>query len=428
MRRPAGHADERRVARARARGRRRRRGRDRRCAARPRRDRSGRRSRGGSTRVSAARRGSQSASVRAIGPAWSRLGASGTMPRIETAPRVGLIVDVPHIADGMRSEPAVSVPVAAGVMRGGERRRGTAARPAGGTVEGPRVADLVGRAAGGELVRVQVAEQHHPCVREPFPRVGVARGNVVEYTARCGERLSRDGVKILHSDRNAAERAAASPRARALVGARGRGERVLLVHANPCVDRARVAVEAAPAVALADARKARLDELARRGVTLRSSAADASSDTEVCGARRSRVPIYTRPRGAAHSPPVPRRPRRQPAPAAARCCRRATTTPPGKIDAAELRAIEDDAIREVVRMQEEVGLQSRPTASSAARRGTWTSSTSSTASRRRPARSRSSSTTRAATSSSRRPRCTSTASSASRRRSSATTSASCRRR
>ena len=38
--------------------------------------------------------------------------------------------------------------------------------------------------------------------------------------------------------------------------------------------------------------------------------------------------------------------------------RRATTTPPGEIDADELRAVEDEAIRDVVRMQEEVGLQS----------------------------------------------------------------------
>jgi hypothetical protein len=30
------------------------------------------------------------------------------------SPHVGLIVDVPHSAEGMRSEPAVSVPVAAG--------------------------------------------------------------------------------------------------------------------------------------------------------------------------------------------------------------------------------------------------------------------------------------------------------------------------
>ena len=39
------------------------------------------------------------------------------MPRSETSPRVGLIVDVPHSAEGMRSEPAVSVPVAAGTCR-----------------------------------------------------------------------------------------------------------------------------------------------------------------------------------------------------------------------------------------------------------------------------------------------------------------------
>ena len=50
----------------------------------------------------------------------------------------------------------------------------------------------------------------------------------------------------------------------------------------------------------------------------------------------------------------------------------------------------------------------RPTASSAAPRGTWTSSTRSTASARRPATSPFSSTTSTATSSSRRPRCTST--------------------
>src|SRR5207302_5575705 len=71
---------------------------------------------GDSTAAIAASSGSQSATVRAIGPEWSSVGQSGTMPRIETSPRVGLIVDVPHIADGMRREPAVSVPVAAGVV------------------------------------------------------------------------------------------------------------------------------------------------------------------------------------------------------------------------------------------------------------------------------------------------------------------------
>ncbi len=51
--------------------------------------------------------------MRVIGPGWSNVGASGTIPRCETSPCVGLIVDVPHSDEGIRSEPAVSVPVAA---------------------------------------------------------------------------------------------------------------------------------------------------------------------------------------------------------------------------------------------------------------------------------------------------------------------------
>ncbi len=38
-------------------------------------------------------------------------------PRSETRPRVGLIVETPESAEGMRSDPAVSVPVAPGTMR-----------------------------------------------------------------------------------------------------------------------------------------------------------------------------------------------------------------------------------------------------------------------------------------------------------------------
>ena len=65
----------------------------------------------------AASSGSQSITLRAIGPAWSNVEASGTIPRSGTRPRVGFTVDVPHSADGIRSDPAVSVPVAAGVVR-----------------------------------------------------------------------------------------------------------------------------------------------------------------------------------------------------------------------------------------------------------------------------------------------------------------------
>ena len=62
------------------------------------------------------RSSAQSATLRAIGPATSRLGASGTTPASDTSPRVGLIVEVPLSAEGIRSDPAVSVPVAAGTM------------------------------------------------------------------------------------------------------------------------------------------------------------------------------------------------------------------------------------------------------------------------------------------------------------------------
>src|SRR5205085_269510 len=78
--------------------------------------RGSRRSAGGVSPAIAANSGSQSGSVRVIGPPWSNVGASGTIPRIETRPRVGLIVAVPHNADGMRRDPAVSVPVAAGTV------------------------------------------------------------------------------------------------------------------------------------------------------------------------------------------------------------------------------------------------------------------------------------------------------------------------
>ena len=55
---------------------------------------------------------------------------------------------------------------------------------------------------------------------------------------------------------------------------------------------------------------------------------------------------------------VSRRPRRQPASTTGSSCRRATTSPPARSMRRALRAIEDDAIREVVRKQEEIGLQS----------------------------------------------------------------------
>src|SRR2546421_108254 len=54
-----------------------------------------------------------SSTVRAIGPTWSKLGASGKQPSIETSPYVGLKPTTPQQAAGMRIEPPESVPRAA---------------------------------------------------------------------------------------------------------------------------------------------------------------------------------------------------------------------------------------------------------------------------------------------------------------------------
>src|SRR4051812_5273838 len=55
----------------------------------------------------------QAFEVRAIGPAWSKLGASGQQPSSDTSPWVGLKPTVPVQAAGMRTEPPLSVPIAA---------------------------------------------------------------------------------------------------------------------------------------------------------------------------------------------------------------------------------------------------------------------------------------------------------------------------
>ena len=65
----------------------------------------------------AASSAAQSATVRAIGPGWSSDGASGTIPSSGIRPCVGLIAEVPQKADGIRSEPHVSLPSVAGVIR-----------------------------------------------------------------------------------------------------------------------------------------------------------------------------------------------------------------------------------------------------------------------------------------------------------------------
>ena len=113
-----------------------------------------------------------------------------------------------------------------------------------------------------------MTEQDHPLRREPRPRVAVARGHVVEQAARRRQRPARDRVQILEPDGDAAEARRVAAR-ELLVRARRGGTRVVLVHAHPRVDRLRIAVVTVRSVALADAREARLGELARRQRTPR---------------------------------------------------------------------------------------------------------------------------------------------------------------
>ena len=59
----------------------------------------------------------QSATLRVIGPAVSRVCEIGTMPACDQRPVVGRRPTMPHSAAGMRTDPPVSEPIPPGAMR-----------------------------------------------------------------------------------------------------------------------------------------------------------------------------------------------------------------------------------------------------------------------------------------------------------------------
>jgi hypothetical protein len=124
-----------------------------------------------------------------------------------------------------------------------------------------------------------VPKQDHPGPLEPVPNGARAHRALVEQPAGGRERLPSDGVEILQADRDAGERPGIATRP-GFVGARRRRERVLLVDADPRVDRFRIAIEAVCAVAVGDPGKAGLDELARGQRALRQQP-DGVDDAEV---------------------------------------------------------------------------------------------------------------------------------------------------
>ena len=195
--------------------------------------------RGGSRRR-ARESGSQSAR-RAPSGRHGRGCASGTTPASETSPRVGLIADVPERADGMRSEPAVSVPVAAGTIR--------AARAA---AEPPLEPPAERSSAHGFPTWSVVPPIANSCVcRWPSRMAPSAESRAQPRCRRSGCPPGRgsirsaaclDRVEVLQPDRDTAERLGAPPAASWLVRP-GRGrEGVLLVDPHPGVDRAGIAV------------------------------------------------------------------------------------------------------------------------------------------------------------------------------------------
>ncbi len=198
-----------------------------------------------------------------------------------------------------------------------ERCRRAAARPAGRALERPRVADLVGRAADRELVRVEVAEQHHALRAQPSPDVAVRDRPLVEEPARRRQRLARDGVEILEPDRDAAQpRQRIAREGARVVGLRRGGQGLLLVDAHPGVDGGAIAVVAVGAVALVDAREAGSRELGGRELALVEQRGGLD-DAEVGGAHpaasaRSRAAPSARTRASVPGSPAICRPTGRP--------------------------------------------------------------------------------------------------------------------
>ena len=184
----------------------------------------------------------QSSSVRAIGPAWSRLVASGTTPRDRdsTAGRLDRRRPAQRRRDAQRAGG-----VGARRRRHQARRRAqppsrrSSRRPSARATTGCRP----GRSSRRPRTRACGGGRAGSC---PAAR---RRDQTSQSTAGCSSsRLldavqgpARDCVQILEPDRDAPERRRIGDRGTRLVGPRRRGQRLLLVHAHPGIDRGRIA-------------------------------------------------------------------------------------------------------------------------------------------------------------------------------------------
>ena len=101
--------------------------------------------------------------VRAIGPTWSKLGASGKQPSVGTRSKVGLKPTTPQHAAGMRIDPPESVPSAASARPAASaapsrRVEPPASRPGASGIRDGAEVRVLGRDPVGELVQVRLAD------------------------------------------------------------------------------------------------------------------------------------------------------------------------------------------------------------------------------------------------------------------------------
>ena len=143
---------------------------------------------------------SHSSTVRAIGPAWSKLGASGKQPSSGTRPQVGLKPTIPHQAAGMRIEPPESVPSATSASPAASAGAVPAARAAREPAGRDRVRNgaevrVLGRDPVGELVQVRLADVRVAGALEPRDGLGGCVRDVVGEQDRAVGRRQAGGVE-----------------------------------------------------------------------------------------------------------------------------------------------------------------------------------------------------------------------------------------
>ncbi len=150
---------------------------------------------------------------RAIGPAWSKLGASGKQPSSETSPKLGLKPTIPQQAAGIRMEPPESEPERRVGEACRQRGRRASARPAGhpAGIRGVRHGSVVGVHRGDpvrELVQVRLSDVRVAGGFEPAHRLGRLLGHVLGVDDRAvGRRQPRRVEEILDRE----PRAVSSP-------------------------------------------------------------------------------------------------------------------------------------------------------------------------------------------------------------------------